>query len=108
VRNLDGLTPEEPFDHRSLARFLQQEAVVPIRRLDHVELDFLAGCAKSRGKLLGAGRRIQPVGAEGDQQRSGSDVPERVDKMSASILPCESRSRSALARCRGTCSRQTA
>src|SRR5258705_6202942 len=90
VKNsLDGLSREEPPDHRSLACFLQQEAVVPIRRLNHAELDILATCAKRRCELLGAGRRIQPVGAACDQQRSGRDVPERLDKMSASMLPCE-------------------
>src|SRR5688572_13522165 len=89
VRNLDGLTRKEPLDHRGLARFLQQEAVVPIRRLNHVELDTLAQGAKCRGQLLGAGRRIQPVGTERDEQRSGRYVLEGINKASSSMLPCE-------------------
>ena len=38
-----SLPREELLDHRRLARFLQQETVVSVRRVDHVELDLLAG-----------------------------------------------------------------
>src|SRR5580700_7591723 len=61
-----GLT-QELADHRRLPGFLEQEAVVAVRRLDHLELDRLAERAQRAGDLLGRRRRVQPVRAERDQ-----------------------------------------
>ena len=80
---------EELLDHRRLARFLQQKTVVAVRRLDHVELDVLAGRAQRRRQLLGSRRRIEPVGAERDEQRSRRHVAHRVGELAAAVLPRE-------------------
>jgi len=60
---------QELADDRHLPRFLKQEAVVAVRRLDHMGLDRLAESVKRVGDLPGRGRRVQPVGTERYQQR---------------------------------------
>src|SRR4051794_16771481 len=80
---------EKPLNHRRLAPLLEQEAVVSVRRIDDIDLDLLAGSAERRRQLLGAGRRIEPVGAERDQQRPGGNVAERVRQLTAAVLPRE-------------------
>src|SRR5205085_3777728 len=67
------LPRQELLDHRCLSCLLQQEAVVAVRRVDDVELDILAQRAQGSGEFLGACRRIQPVRAERNQQRSRLD-----------------------------------
>ena len=64
---------QEPADDRRLTRLFEQEAVVPVRRVDHVKLDRLADRAKRLLDLLRPRRRVEPVGAEGDQQRARLD-----------------------------------
>ena len=72
------MSGEELLDHRSLARLLQQKAVMSVRSIDDMELDLLAGGAERVGELLGTRRRVEPVGAERDEQCSGRHVAERV------------------------------
>ena len=62
---------------------------MPVRRLDHMELDLLAGGAQRRGQLLGTRRRIEPVGAERDQQRSRRHVAHRVREPPRAVLARE-------------------
>src|SRR4029453_12895297 len=52
------LTREELLDEGGLPRFLQQEAVVPVRSLGHVELDIFVKRPKRLGALLGSRRWI--------------------------------------------------
>src|SRR6202050_1514674 len=82
-----GLT-QELADHRRLPGFLEQEAVVAVRRLDHLELDRLAERAQRGGDLIRRRRRVQPVGAERDQQRPRRNALERPGERSA-VLPRE-------------------
>ena len=56
-------------------------------RLDDVELDLLAERPQRGRDLLGPGRRIQPVGAERDQQRSRRDAAQRVLERAVAVLP---------------------
>ena len=72
-----------------LPRLLEQEAVVAVRRLDHVELDRLAERAQRVVDLLRRRRRVQPVGAERDQQRPRRDALERPRERPAAVLPGE-------------------
>src|SRR5262249_26875193 len=74
-------------DNGCLARFLEQEAVVAVRRLDHMELDRLAERAKGAFDLPRRRRRVQPVGAERDQQRPRRNAFERSRERSAAMLP---------------------
>ena len=76
-------------DHRTLARLLQQKAIVPVRRVDHVQFDILPKRAKRRGEFFGTRRRVEPVGTERDEQCSRAHMPERLDEASSSVLPCE-------------------
>src|SRR5215469_1675901 len=65
-------------DDGCLPGFFQQEAVVPIRRLDDVALDRLAESAKRLLDLSGRRRRVQPVRTERYQERPGQHSCERV------------------------------
>ena len=60
-RETSLLTGQELADDGCLARFLQQEAVVTVRRLDHVELGRLAQRPERLFDLFRRGRRVQPV-----------------------------------------------
>ncbi len=60
-----------------------------VRRLDHMELDRLAESAKRVFDLPRSGRRVQPVGAERDQQRPRRNAFERPPQRSAAVLPRE-------------------
>src|SRR5712691_13564304 len=81
------LAREELLDHRSLARLLQQKTVMSVRSLDDVELDLLASRAERARELLGTRRRVEPIGAERDEQRSGRHVADRGRELSAAVLP---------------------
>src|SRR5690606_2159500 len=61
---------EESADDGGLAGLLEQEAVVTVRRVDDVELDRLAQGPQGRLDLLRSRRRVEPVGAERDEQRA--------------------------------------
>src|SRR5215467_3817763 len=64
------VSPEERLNERRLPRLFQKEAVVPVRRLDHVVLDRPAGFAQRRRKVRRTGGRVQPVRAERNEQRA--------------------------------------
>ena len=67
----------------------KQEAIVAVRRLDHVQLDLFSRRAQRVGELLRARGRIQPVGAERNEQRSRHHLAQRVHEISAAVLPRE-------------------
>src|SRR5580658_8905219 len=83
------LAREELLDHRSLARFLQQKTVMSVRCIDDMELDRLAGRTERGRQLLGTRRRVEPVGAESDEQCSGRHVADRVRELATPVLPGE-------------------
>src|SRR4051812_17854474 len=83
------LPREEVLNHRRLARLFQEKAIVTVRCLDHVELYVLSEGAKRGGELLGTGRRIEPVRAEGDEQRSRAHVPQSVRQGAVAVLARE-------------------
>src|SRR5215472_3225145 len=68
---------QEAADDRGLPRLLKQEAVVAVRRLDHMEVDRLAESAKCLFNLGRRGWWVQPIGAERDQQRPRRNAFER-------------------------------
>ena len=57
-----------------------------VGRLDDVTRHVLAERAQGVGNLLRARRRIQPVGAERDEQRAREDGAERVDELAVPVL----------------------
>src|SRR6185437_5520182 len=64
---------QELADDRYLPCFFKQEAVMAVRCLDHLELDWLAQGAERVGDFSRCGGRVQPVGAERDQERPRGD-----------------------------------
>src|SRR5215510_4859128 len=83
------MTREKVLDHRGLACFLEQEAVMTVGRVDDVKLDVLAARPKGIRQLFGACRRIEPVRAEGNQQCSRRYGPKRVRERAPSVLARE-------------------
>src|ERR1700749_2763844 len=84
-----SLAAQEPADDGRLARLLEQEAVVAVRRLDHVELYRLSRAAQRLLDRAGAGRRVEPVGAERDEQRPRSHRVEGPRERPVAVLPGE-------------------
>ena len=80
---------QELADQWGLSCFLEQEAVVTVRRVDHVQLDRLAESAQRVVDLPRCRRRVEPVGAERDQQRARRDAFERPGERTTAVLPGE-------------------
>src|SRR5687768_4392879 len=62
---------------------------MPVWSIDHVKLHFLP-CRTERGRqLLGTRRRVEPIRTEGDEQRPGRNVADRVREPAAPMLTRE-------------------
>src|SRR3990172_498435 len=80
---------EEIANHRRLPRLLEEERVVAVGSFDDVELHFLAvrlECAREGARVRG---RIEPVGAEADEERRGLETFDRPLEASSSVLSRE-------------------
>jgi hypothetical protein len=80
---------QELADDGRLPRFLEQEAVVAVGRLDHMALGWLAELGQRVGDLDRRGRRVEPVGAERDQQRPRRHPGQSPRERAATVLPRE-------------------
>jgi hypothetical protein len=80
---------QESADHRRLPILLEEEAIVPVRRIDHVTFHVLPEQAERGFDLTRTRGRIQPIGAESDQKRPGLEPGQRALQRTVAVLPGE-------------------
>src|SRR6516225_3994493 len=80
---------QELTDYGRLLCLLKEEAVMAVRGLNHMKVNLLAESEQRFLDLPGRSRRVQPVGAERDQECASRDACKRALERAGAVLPGE-------------------